>query len=87
VNKFVLMCGYIGATLLALCALPEVYITVTTGETALSWAFLLMWFVGEVTALIYIIGKMKEVDLLPLLFNYGVNTICLMILLWYKIGV
>ena len=83
-SKLVLISGWIGATLLAFCGLPEVYFAITSGTTALSWPFLLAWGTGEVLALVYVIGKTKEVDLLPLLFNYGVNIICISILIYFK---
>lgn len=76
--------GWLGASLLAFCGLPELYYAITTGTTGLSWAFLLMWFFGEAFALAYVIHKSKKVRLLPLLFNYGCNLICISILMYYK---
>ena len=83
-NKLNESIGWFSALLLACCGIPEVIISLTTGESGLSWYFLLMWFFGEIGALIYVIGKSKEVKLWPLLFNYGLNIICITIILLCK---
>lgn len=77
--------GWAGATLLALCALPEAYRAYVTGECTLSWTFLLMWGIGEVLALVYTILKSRKVRLFPLLFNYGLNIVFISYMLWVKL--
>jgi len=72
--------GWISAFLFAFCGVPEVLISLQTGDSGLSWSFLAMWFFGELGAIIYVINKSKEVKLLPLLFNYGVNIVCITII-------
>lgn len=73
--------GYIGGGLLAVCALPETYRTVRDKECHLGWAFLLLWFFGEVFMLMYGL----QLDDLPLILNYGLNIILLIPMLYFKI--
>jgi len=74
--------GWIGSILFAACGIPQAYESYNKGNSnGLTWAFLLMWFFGEVLTLIYIIPKLDY----PLLFNYSCNLICLLIILRYKI--
>ena len=86
-SKLTELIGYAGSLLLGLCALPEVYISLTTGTTGLSWSFLLMWYFGEILLMIYTIIKNKQVKLLPLIGNYGLNIVFISIILWVKLGV
>ena len=78
--------GWIGATLLALCALPEVITAYYTGQCDLSWGLLLMWYFGEWFSFLYVLTKSVEVDLAALLFNYGINVALLTILIVVKLG-
>lgn len=74
--------GWIGSILLATCGLPQVIQTIRTKSVkGVNALFLLMWFLGEVGTLIFIFPK---TDLIPLLFNYCLNTIFVFILLFYK---
>lgn len=74
--------GWIGSVLLAFCGLPQAIESYKTKSSAgLTWGFLLMWFVGEIFTVIYIIPKWHW----PLLFNYTANIIFLSIILYYKI--
>jgi len=74
--------GWIGGLLLALCGLPQAVKTFLDGHSdGVSWWFLIMWFVGEVLVLIYIIPSGQ----LPLIVNYAVNIIFAAIILKYKI--
>ena len=69
--------GWFSAVLLAFCGIPEVIISLQTGDSGLSWYFLMMWLWGEILALIYVANKSKQIQLLPLLFNYGLNIVCI----------
>lgn len=80
-NEFI---GWIGAILLACCGIPEVIYGIKTGSVSLTWGFLLMWGFGEIFALIYTSIKSRKVKLLPLIFNYGLNIVCISILVWLK---
>ena len=77
--------GWCGALLLAFCALPEALISIETDDSSLSYPFLLMWYFGEIFACIYTVIKSKQVKLLPLMFNYGLNIIFISIILLCKI--
>jgi len=77
--------GWMGALLLGICGIPEVIHTLQTSQVNLTWGLLLFWFFGEILALIYTYNKSKKVRLFPLIFNYGLNIICISILIWYKL--
>ncbi len=74
--------GWLGSALFAICGLPQALQSIKDGHSrGLNWFFLLAWLFGEVFTIIYIWPKMD----LPLLANYSVNLIFLMIMLKYKI--
>ena len=75
--------GTLGATLLALCPIPQTIQTLRTNSANdISWPFLLMWFFGEVLIACYVLfGSQDKI----LLFNYMVNLLCLIPILWVKI--
>jgi len=73
--------GWIGGFLLATCGVPMAVQTHIQGhsEGISSW-FLWMWFFGEVFVLIYVFPQM----LYPLIANYGLNIILVLIVIKYK---
>ena len=74
--------GWVGSVLLAFCGLPQAIESIKTKSSAgLTWGFILMWFVGEIFTVIYIIPKWHW----PLIFNYTANIIFLSIIIYYKI--
>lgn len=74
--------GWIGGILLALCGLPQAIKSWQDGHSdGISWSFLLMWAIGEVFVLIYIIPSGQ----LPLILNYTINIIFAVIILKYKV--
>ena len=74
--------GWIGSALFALCGLPQAVQSTREGHShGLSWLFLLMWFWGEIFTLCYVWPKMDY----PLLANYFVNMVFVVIILFYKI--
>lgn len=74
--------GWIGSILLAFCGLPQAIESYKTKSSAgLTWGFILMWFVGEILTVIYIIPKWHW----PLIFNYTANIIFLSVILYFKI--
>lgn len=74
--------GWVGSILFALCALPQALQSYRQGHSeGLSWAFLAMWGGGEVATLLYVLEKG---NLLPLLFNYGLNLVFLAVIIWYR---
>ena len=76
--------GYLGGLLLALCALPQLFLCYRTKSAkGLSWGLLTMWYLGEVLTLSYII--MKHGFDLPLTLNYVCNILILTVIIHYKI--
>ena len=73
--------GFTGATLLALCALPEVISSVRKGYCGASEGLLWVWQLGEVLTFIYVLITNPDVFLLA---NYGTNIALIFILLYYK---
>jgi MtN3 and saliva related transmembrane protein len=74
--------GWIGSILLAFCGLPQAIESWRTKNSdGLTWSFLLMWGVGEIFTIIYILPKWHW----PLIFNYTANLIFISIILYYKI--
>jgi len=74
--------GWIGSILLAFCGLPQAIESFKTKNSdGLTWGFLIMWGVGELFTIIYIIPKWHW----PLIFNYTANIIFISIILYYKI--
>lgn len=73
--------GWIGSALLAFCGLPELYTAITTGQCLLTYTFLIMWGLGEALVLIPVLIKIKSKFLI---FNYTINLICVIILLYIK---
>ena len=73
--------GWIGAVCLGVCAVPQTIKTVKQGHArGISLSFLLLWIVGEMLTFVYVLPK-KD---LPLLVNYGLNLICLSVILRYR---
>lgn len=74
--------GWIGSVLFAACGLPQAVACWQAGHArGLAWGFLLMWFVGEILTLVYVLPKLDW----PLIFNYVVNLVFLVIMLRYKL--
>jgi uncharacterized protein with PQ loop repeat len=74
--------GWIGSILLAFCGLPQAIESYKTkNSNGLTWGFLIMWGVGELFTIIYIIPKWHW----PLIFNYTANIIFISIIVYYKI--
>lgn len=73
--------GWLGSVLFAICGIPQAWQCYRQGHSdGLGWSFLLLWFFGEVFTVIYVLPKFDW----PLLFNYGVNMACLLVILRYK---
>lgn len=77
------MIGYIGALLLAVCAIPQAIMSVKDGHSdGLSHAFLLSWLFGEILMLIFVLDTVGAHG--PLFYNYLLNTGLLLIITRYK---
>lgn len=74
--------GYIGSLCLAICGFPQCLLSIKQGHSeGISLNFLILWSLGEVFTLIYIIPKMD----IPLILNYSLNLVFLAIIWKYKI--
>ena len=80
---FNLLIGWIGSILLAVCGLPQAWMSYKDKNSdGISWAFLLLWGFGELFCLGYVY---KNLDL-PLLVNYGINILIIGTMIYYKIN-
>jgi len=74
--------GWIGSLFLSTCGLPlliDVCIKKKVGSVSIF--FLLWWLIGEILLFVYII--VQPLISLPLLFNYGFNCICVLIVIGF----
>ena len=76
------MMGWLGALLLAICAIPLTLEALIRKKVQIQSVFLLIWFAGEVLMFLYVI-PLKDV---PLLVNYLANIILLLPVMWVKFG-
>jgi uncharacterized protein with PQ loop repeat len=78
------LCGYVGAALLAFCAVPLLIKTIRDGHArGVSLGFLLMWAVGEALTLRYVAEVSPTV---PLIANYIVNLSMVLVVLGYRVA-
>jgi hypothetical protein len=75
--------GWMSTVALVLCGLPEIYSGLKTGTVGSTQGFLYLWLVGEIAGFIYSISLKK----LPLILNYGINTIIVMTIIAIKEGI
>jgi uncharacterized protein with PQ loop repeat len=76
--------GWIGASLLAVCAVPQAYDSWKTGNSyGITWGLLMLWLWGELFTLVYLFSK--DVYDLPLICNYVANVFFVGIIIWYKL--
>ena len=74
--------GWIGSILFAVCGIPQAYHCWKTGNArGLSWGFIGCWFFGEIFTLIYVFPKSDW----PLIFNYTLNLVFLLVIIKFKI--
>ena len=74
--------GWIGGILLAFCGLPQAWESYKTKSSeGLTWSFLIMWGLGELFTIVYVIPKWHW----PLIFNYTANIVFISIIAYYKI--
>jgi uncharacterized protein with PQ loop repeat len=81
-SNLVEISGWVGSVLLAFCGLPQALESWRTGSSSgVTWGLLLMWGVGEVLTLVYVLPKME----IPLLFNYAANIVFLLVITYFKV--
>lgn len=73
--------GYIGSAFLAINAIPELFRTMKDGRCHIGWPMLTLWFLGEIFTIIYTISLGN----IPLILNYLVNLIIVVVMLGYKL--
>lgn len=77
------MVGWIGSMLFAFCGLPQaIHAFRHKNSDGMTWSFIMMWLWGEIFTLIYISSKQ---DVVPLLANYILNVVFLLVIVWFKI--
>lgn len=75
--------GWVGGVLFAFCGMPQaIHSWKMKNSDGMTYTFILMWGLGEVLTLIYV---MQKSDVEPLLFNYIANLCFLAVILWFKI--
>lgn len=75
--------GYIGAGLLAVCALPQMIMSIIDGHSrGLSHLFILSWYFGELLMLYYVYQTVGAHG--PLFFNYLANALMLTVIVKYR---
>ena len=74
--------GWTGSILLAFCGLPQAWQSYKQKHShGVSWGLLILWGLGEVFTIIYILPKWYW----PLLFNYISNLIFIGVIVYYKL--
>lgn len=82
------LCGWLGAILFSFCAVPQVIKAFKTRKIEdLSSIFLLMWFMGEIFSLVYVLHSnyQQNVYQAPLIANYIFNLLLVACLIYAKI--
>lgn len=75
--------GSVGSFLLAVCGIfPAIDAVKTRSGVGISWPFLITWWLGEVITLSYLFHKD---NILPLLFNYGLNIVFISVIMVCKL--
>ena len=73
--------GILGSLLLAICALPEFFYTIRNKICRVPSGLLYIWFAGEVSAFVYVVGKGDFI----LTANYFCNIMLLTPCVYYNI--
>lgn len=80
--------GWIGAILFSCCGIPQAVKTYQTRSCSdISWGFLGMWLGGEIFTCIYVVWEnvLRNFFQIPLLFNYVLNIIIIVYLIFAKV--
>lgn len=72
--------GWVGSLFLTWCGVPLLIDAIRDRECTLPWSFISIWFAGEVLCLMYA----ASIESLPLIFNYGINTLLVGALGYYR---
>lgn len=75
--------GWTGGFLLAMCGIPQALNSIEEGHSqGITWGMLIMWLLGELLLLAYVVPKLDW----PLILNYCSNILIVSIILWYKVN-
>lgn len=72
--------GFLSSVLLVLCGIPDLYRGIFQKRVLCPWDLLIIWFLGELFGLAYVLYIGDK----PLLLNYGLNTAITGTLLYMK---
>jgi uncharacterized protein with PQ loop repeat len=73
--------GWLGSVAFGICGLPQALKSIKDGHSdGISWGFIFLWLIGEICTLIYVLPQL----LLPLILNYVLNLVFLIIIIFYK---
>jgi MtN3 and saliva related transmembrane protein len=73
--------GWLAALCFSISGLPQAIKSYRDKHSdGISWAFLILWLLGEIFATLYVLPRMD----VPLLVNYFVNGIFIAIIIYYK---
>lgn len=73
--------GWTGGLLLAVCAVPQAYLSLKQGHSeGVALGMLILWLSGEILTLLYVLPKMDW----PLIVNYAANILCIGVICWYR---
>jgi uncharacterized protein with PQ loop repeat len=76
--------GWVASFMFAFCGAPAAYQALKTKQDHTNPYLIWMWFIGEVLMQVYVIAK-HGFDM-PLLFQYWINTLFVVIIIIYKYG-
>jgi len=74
--------GWLASVCFSLCSVPQAWESFKNGHSnGISWGFLLLWLIGEICAIIYVLPRRD----MPLLINYIVNAFFISVIIFYKL--
>lgn len=76
--------GWIGSLAFSFCGVPQAYQSYKQKSSeGINKYFLLLWFIGEILTIAYVLGRYGYEAPTPLMFNYVVNFLTLLVIGWY----
>lgn len=74
--------GWIGSVIFTISSLTQLINNIKTGNSnGLTWSFLLLWLLGEILTLIYVVLLVNY----PLIFTYTCDILILLVIIYYKL--
>lgn len=72
--------GWIGSLAFSVCAIPQAIEAYKNKVCHINKMFLTLWLIGEVFTLIYAL----HIDATPLIVNYVINGLSLLVIMYYN---